>query len=96
VESRSFTDDLALQAWLSQLAAAGRRLTSVVPLGEGESLFVTAPAGGSAVACTAFQDRAPPTAERLRLRLASQTGRLLAGVHTLSGDAVALVICDEP
>ena len=94
VESRAFGDDLALQAFLSEVAAAGRRLTAIVPLGEGESLFATVPAGGAPVACSAFLDRAPPTAERLRRRLESQPGRVLVGAHRLSADAVALVICD--
>lgn len=94
VVERSETSDVRLQTWLSEEAAAGRRLERVVPLRGGASLFVFRASDREAKPPIVLLVASAPTAASLEARLKAHAQRSLLGLHLLPGSSYLLVLSD--
>lgn len=94
VVERSETSDFALQGWLSEEAAAGRRLEQVVPLRGGTSFFVFRTGDRAAKPPIVLLVATVPTAASLETRLKANAPRRLLGLHFLPDGSCLLVLSD--
>ena len=93
----SAPDDLALLEWLSAQAQAGQFVTSLAPLGNGDSiaaLFGGPPSTTPGYTVTLVNGAPEP--EGVKKRLALNPGKELIGLHVTSPTAFLLVLRDAP
>jgi hypothetical protein len=93
----SAPDDLALLEWLTAQAQAGQFVTSLAPLGNGDS--IAALFGGPVSAAPGYTVtlvNGAPEPEGVKKRLALNPGKELIGLHVTSPTSFLLVLRDAP
>jgi hypothetical protein len=93
VLERTGIDDVALDSLLEERAASGWALESVVPLEDERSVFLFR--RGSPTDCGGRVVASAFSADSLSRKLVAHAGRRIAGIHRLTPQSYAIVVCER-